>query len=303
MESAMGERARGGAFQGIADFCARVDGKKIAKKAIECLVKSGAFDEFGADRATMFAGIEGAMASAASAHRDRAAGQVSLFGDMGTVAKSTPSRNTAAVPPWSLTEKLGFEKELLGFYVTGHPLDEYRGALENPKFVPIARLSSQENKSTVTVAGQLASVERRFTKKDGKPFAIVVIEDFTDQIEVMIWNEAFTRAQKVLEPGAVVALTGRLDLREEGPRITADEVKPLKKPGADEKPLVLTLNASNATESDLFQIREALVRNPGARRVELVITGGASPARLILPVEFRVTLSDTARKELAQWMR
>jgi DNA polymerase-3 subunit alpha len=155
----------------------------------------------------------------------------------------------------------------------------------------------------VTVAGQLASVERRFTKKDGKPFAIVLIEDLTDQIEVMIWNEAFVRAQKHLEPGAVVALTGRLDLREEGPRITADEVKPLKKPGADEKPLVLTLDAACATEGDLFQIRDALVRNPGARRVELLITGGTSPARLILPVEFRITLSESARKELAQWMR
>ena len=303
MESAMSERARGGAFKGIEDFCARVDGKKISKKAIECLVKSGAFDEFGADRATMFAGIEGAMASAASAHRDRAAGQVSLFGDMGAAAKTTTARKIAAVPPWSLTEKLGYEKELLGFYVTGHPLDEYRSALENPKFVQIARLATQESKSTVTVAGQLASVERRFTKKDGKPFAIVVLEDLTDQIEVMIWNEAFTRVQKHLEVGAVVSLTGRLDLRDEGPRIAADEVKPLKKPGADEKPLVLKLDAASATEGDLLKIRDTLVRNPGTRRVELHITRGTSPVRLTLPQEFRITLSETAREELAQWLR
>jgi DNA polymerase-3 subunit alpha len=303
MESAMSERARRGAFKGVEDFCARVDGKKISKKAIECLVKSGAFDEFGADRATMFGGIEGAMASAASEHRDRAAGQVSLFGDMGTVAKPVTSRSATAVPPWSLTEKLGYEKELLGFYVTGHPLDEYRTALENPKFVRIANLATQESKSTVTVAGQLASVERRFTKKDGKPFAIVVIEDLTDQIEVMIWNEAFTRVQKHLEVGAVVSLTGRLDLRDEGPRIAADEVKPLKKPGADEKPLVLNLDSASATEGDLLKIRDTLVRNPGSRRVELLITRGESPVRLALPQEFRITLSEAAREELSQWMR
>ncbi len=303
MESAMSERARGGPFAGIEDFCARVDGKRISKKAIECLVKSGAFDEFGADRATMFAGIEGAMAAAASAHRDRAAGQVSLFGDMGTVAKSAPARNVALVPPWSLTEKLGFEKELLGFYVTGHPLDEYRSALENPKFVPIARLAVQENKSTVTVAGQLASVERRFTKKDGKPFAIVVIEDLTDQIEVMVWNEAYVRAQKLLEPGAVVSITGRLDLREDGPRISAEDVKPLKKPGADEKPLVLKLDTASATEGDLLKIRETLVRHPGTRRVELLVTRGGALARVVFPAEFRITLSEAAREELAQWLR
>ncbi|MEO6786839.1 MAG: DNA polymerase III subunit alpha [Chthoniobacteraceae bacterium] len=299
MESAMSERARGGAFASLTDFCARVDGKKISKKAIECLVKSGAFDEFGADRATMFAGIEGAMASAASAHRDRAAGQESLFGDMGKVAKTAPARSGPTVPPWSLTEKLGFEKELLGFYVTGHPLDEYRSALESPKYVPIARLATQENKSNVTIAGQLASVEKRFTKKDGKPFAIVVMEDFTGQIEVMIWNESFVRVQKVLEPGAVVALTGRLDLRDEGPRITADEVKPLKKPAPAEAPVVLKLDRSKSTEADLLRIRDVLGRNPGTRRVELSFPDG----RLILPAEFRIALNDSAREELAQWLR
>ncbi len=299
MESAMAERARGGAFKGMEDFCSRVDGKKISKKAIECLVKSGAFDEFGADRATMFAGIEGAMASAASAHRDRAAGQVSLFGDIGVAAPPATKRAVSTVPPWSLTEKLAFEKELLGFYVTGHPLDEYRSALENPKYVPIAKLASQESKSIVTIAGQLASVERKFTKKDGKPFAIVVVEDFTGTIEVMIWNEAFTKVQKHLEAGAVVTLKGRLDQRDEGPRIAADEVTPLKKPAPAEKPLVLSLDRAKSTEADLLRIRDVLGRNPGTRRVELCFSDG----RLILPPEFRIALSESAKEELAQWIR
>jgi DNA polymerase-3 subunit alpha len=160
-----------------------------------------------------------------------------------------------------------------------------------------------ENKSKVTVAGQLASVEKKFAKKDGKPFAIVRIEDLTDQVEVRIWNEAFVRVQKHLENGAVVAITGRLDLRDEGPSITADEVKPVSKPGADEKPLVLKLDTATATEGDLLKIRETLVRNPGTRRVELLVTRGASPVRLTLPQEFRITLSESAREELAQWMR
>ena len=299
MESAMAGRARAGAFKGMEDFCSRVDGKKISKKAIECLVKSGAFDEFGADRATMFAGIEGAMASAASAHRDRAAGQVSLFGDIGVATPPATKRTVSTVPPWSLTEKLAFEKELLGFYVTGHPLDEYRSALENPKYVPIAKLASQESKSIVTIAGQLASVERKFTKKDGKPFAIVVVEDFTGTIEVMIWNEAFTKVQKHLEAGAVVTLKGRLDQRDEGPRIAADEVIPLKKPAPAEKPLVLKLDRAKSTEADLLRIRDVLGRNPGTRRVELCFPDG----RLILPPEFRIALSESAKEELAQWIR
>ncbi len=303
MESAIAERARGGKFRDLADFCTRVDGKRISRKAIECLVKSGAFDEFGTDRATMFAGIEGSMAAAASAHRDRAAGQESLFGDIGAVAKPSAARSAPIVPPWSLTEKLAYEKELLGFYVTGHPLDEYRSALENPRYVPIAKLPSQESKSTVTIAGQLASVEKKFTKKDGKPFAIVVIEDFTGSIEVMIWNEAFTKFQKHLEAGNVISLKGRLDLREEGPRIAADDVTPLKKPESSEKPLVLKLDLATATEGDLLKIRDTLVRNPGKRRVEFLVVRGAPVARLKCGDEFRVALSDSAREELAPWLR
>ena len=276
-----------------------MDGRKINRKAVECLVKSGAFDGFSLDRAAMFASIEGAMAAAASAHRDRAKGQVSLFGDVEVGKTASAARTLVKAAPWSVSEKLGYEKELLGFYVTGHPLDEYRAALANPKFVPIANLAGQENKSTVTVAGQLASVERRFTKKDGKPFAIVVLEDMTGQMEIMVWNEAFTKSQKVLEAGAVVTITGRLDLREEGPRVAADEIKPLKKPAPAEKPLVLRLDRTSATEADLHFIREVIGRNPGRRPVELHFDG----ARLVLPSEYAITLSDAALGELGKWIR
>ena len=303
MEAALAERKRGGPFKGIGDFCARVDGKRISKKAIECLVKSGAFDGFGADRAVMFATIEGAMAAAASAHKDKAAGQGSLFGDEEPAAKTPVSHGATDVPQWSQAEKLAFEKELLGFYVTGHPLDEYRSALQSPKFVPIAKLSEQETKSTVTVAGQLASVEKKFTKKEGKPFAIIVLEDLTDQIEIMVWNESYVKAQKVLEAGAVVSITGRLDLREEGPRITADEIKPLKKPEAPEKPLILTVDRATAKESDLFLIRDVVGRNPGTRRVELRFAGGPQPVRVVLPADFRIAFTDAVKAELAPWLR
>ena len=115
----------------------------------------------------------------------------------------------------------------------------------------------------------------------------------------MIWNDSFVRVQKHLEPGAVVSLKGRLDLREEGPRIAADEVNPLKKPEPAEKPLVLRLDRTKSTESDLLRIRDVLGRNPGTRRVELRFPDG----RLILPSEFRIALNETAKEELAQWLR
>ncbi len=208
-----------------------------------------------------------------------------------------------AVEPWSLAEKLGYEKELLGFYVTGHPLDEYRPLLEGGRFVPIGKLGEQETKSTVSIAGALISVEKRFTKKDSKPFAIVVLEDFTGQLEIMIWSEAYTKVQSQLVQGAAVSITGRLDLREEGPRVTADEVKPLKKPAPVEKPLVLTFDRAKTTEADVLAVRDILREIPGRRRVELCFIGeDGRQVRLLPGDEFRIALTPEAEAQLGPWL-
>ncbi len=301
MQAAIAERESGGIFKSIEDFCARVDSKKINRKVVESLVKCGAFDFTQTDRAQLFAEVEAAMAAAASSQRDKAAGQVSLFGDMMSGSAPTPAKRASiVVPPWSQSEKLAFEKELLGFYVTGHPLDEYRGELEKSKYTPIAKLSEQETKSNVTIAGQLASVDRKFTKKDGKPFAIVILEDLTDQLEVMVWSEAFTKFQKHLEAGKVIALSGRLDLREEGPRVTADKIEPLTK--LDAKPIILKLDRAKATVSDLITIRDIIARNPGTRRIELRFIGGEKPLRIVPDDAFRLNLTEAAKTELARWI-
>ena len=185
--------------------------------------------------------------------------------------------------------------------MTGHPLDEFRPTLENGKFVPIGKLTEQEDKSTVMIAGALVIVEKKFTKKESKPFAIVTLEDFTGQLEVMIWSEAYTKAQSLLVQGAVVSITGRLDLREEGPRLTANEVKPVKKPTAKQPPLVLTLDRRATTEEDLLSIRDAILQNPGRRNVELRFVGeGDTPVRLLPSDDFRV--SPAAEAMLARWV-
>jgi len=303
MEATIAERTKSGDFKTLDDFCARVDSKKINKKAVECLVKCGALDFTGMERAQLHSEIDAALAAASSAHRDRASGQVSLFEDMMSVAKPPASkRSGSAVAPWGHTEKLAFEKELLGFYVTGHPLDEYRSLLESDRFVPIAKLAEQENKSNITIAGQLSVVERKFTKKDGKPFAIVTLEDLTAQIEVMIWNETFNKTQKHLEAGKVVSISGRLDLREEGPRLTADKVDPLNKPTPKEKPLILTFDCTKATEADFLRIRDVLTQNPGTRRVELRLASEGKLMRLLPKEDFKITLTPAATEQLSPWM-
>jgi DNA polymerase-3 subunit alpha len=304
MEAAIAERAAGGPFKSLDDFCGRVDLKKINKKALECLVKCGAFDWTGVERAQLASEIDGALAAASSAHRDRAAGQFSMFDAFETSVAAPSKKNAPSVPPWNSTEKLAFEKELLGFYVTGHPLDDYRPMLESGKFVPIGKLGEEEDKSTVTVAGALTSVEQKFTKKDNKPFAVVVLEDLTASLEVMIWNETFTKSRAHLVQGAVVSITGRLDKREEAPRVVANEVKPVKKPAPPEKPVVLSFDRRSTTEQDLLAVRDIVQQFPGNRRLEFrFFDGEGNRLRMLAGSEFRVTWNAETEKKFAPWMK
>ena len=306
MAAAIVERDSKGAFQSLEDFCGRIDLRKLNKKALECLVKCGAFDWTGVERAQLCAEIDGALAAASSASRDRAVGQFSMFDDFAAAGSTSKTSKLGGprVAPWSSTEKLAFEKELLGFYVTGHPLDDYRSALEKSGITPIAKLSEQEDKSTVTIAGALTSVEKKFTKKENKPFAVVILEDLTASIEVMIWSETFTKSQPHLVQGNVVSITGQLDVREESPRLRANELKPVKKPTPTEKPVVLSFEREQTTEGDLRTVRDAVQRFPGSRRLEFRFTDAEGRRlRMRAGSEFKVAWNDAVQKELSPWLK
>jgi len=304
MEAAVAERDAKGPFLSLEEFCGRIDLRKMNKKALECLVKCGAFDWAGVERAQLVAEIDGALAAASSAHRDRAAGQFSMFDDFAAAKPAGKRAGGPVVPPWSSTEKLAFEKELLGFYVTGHPLDDYRSALEKSGITPIGKLAEQEDKSTVTIAGALTSVEKKFTKRDNKPFAVVVLEDLTASLEVMIWNETFTKSQVQLVQGAVVTITGRLDMREEAPRVVANEVKPVKMPAPADKPVVLCFDRQQTTEADLQTVRAVVERFPGSRRLEFQFQGpDGLRLRMQAGSEFRVAWNAEIARELSPWLK
>jgi DNA polymerase-3 subunit alpha len=302
MEAAIEERAQNGLFKSLDDFCARMDSRKVNKKVIESLVKCGAFDFTGEERAQMFSNIDHALQASASAQRDKAAGQVSLF-DMMSDAPSQRNGTALQVEPWPMAEKLAAEKELLGFYVTGHPLDEYRGTLESGKYTPLASLAEGEDKATVQVAGQLASVEKKFTKKEGKPFAIVVLEDLTGSQEVMIWNDVFAKVVSHLEQGRVVNITARLDLRDESPKLVANDIKPLKPSKTAPRSLVLKFPLETTTEADLLAVAETLRAHPGQQPLEMEFFRlNGRKLRLTPAGEYRVNPTQELRERLKAWL-
>ncbi|MEI6493116.1 MAG: DNA polymerase III subunit alpha, partial [Verrucomicrobiota bacterium] len=268
IETAVSEREKKGPFKSLEDFCSRLDSRTVNRKILESLVKCGAFDPFGKFRSQLFAEIESAMGAAASAQRDRASGQVSLFGDLDMPSDNGSAAGASKVEPWPQQEMLAYEKELLGYYISGHPLDRFAGHFDSGKFSTIAQVLQAEESGTFKLAGLLVTVEKKFSKKDGKPFGVLLLEDFTGSLEITVWEEAFTKNAALLIPGSVIAVNARIARRDDSVRATATSMAALK-PKTSVKPVRLRLSREKMQETDLYQILESIKRHPGPRPLYL----------------------------------
>ena len=309
MAIAIRERNERGEFSSLEDFCSRLDSRVANRKMLENLIKAGAFDFTGRDRAELFACIDESLNASAIAQRDRAAGQVSLFDEethAATVARRQP------IKPWNEHEKLSFEKELLGFYVSGHPLDAYAAVFAAKNYRPIASLGELEDRAQFRIGGAIVEVEKKFTKKEGKPFAVVRLEDLMDTLEVVVWNEVYLKVTEILVPGRVVELKATLDRRDEMVRATAVEIKLLAAAtpnGAtaksEDQTSAIRLRFSSATTGEeLRQVRNILISSPGRHPVQLLFDrGNGSSLQLDAGTEFRVDFTADLAKKLAPWLR
>ncbi len=309
MEAAIRERERGGDFASLQDFCSRLDSRIANRKMLESLIKAGAFDFVGRERAELFACIDEALSASAAAHRDRVAGQVSLFDE--TTAPTTSRKRS--ITPWSEHEKLSYEKELLGFYVSGHPLDAYVDFFAARNYRSIASLGELDDRAPFKIAGAIVEVEKKFTRKEGKPFAVVWVEDLADIIEVVVWNEVYMKVSDVLAAGRVVEIRGTLDKREDGLRAAAQEIRTLtpdKTNGATEgsanavpEPAVVLQFSPAITSNELREVREILASSPGRRPVELLFDrANGSSLRLDAGADFRVDLTRDLQEKLSRWL-
>jgi DNA polymerase-3 subunit alpha len=308
MEAVIREREQRGDFVSLEDFCARLDSRVANRKMLESLIKAGAFDFIGRDRAELYGCIDDAVSASVAAQRDRLAGQVSLFDE---ATASTTSRKRP-VTRWSEHEKLSYEKELLGFYVSGHPLDAYADVFAAKNYRSIASLANLDDRASFKIAGAIVQVEKKFTRKEGKPFAVLWIEDLADMLEVVVWNEVYLKVSDLLTAGRVVEIKGTVDKREEALRATAVEIRSLplgKTNGANEsrgdsgQRTVLLQFSSATTGDDLRQVREILVSSPGLRPVQLLFDrGDGNSLRLDAGVELRVNLTQELEGKLSRWL-
>jgi DNA polymerase-3 subunit alpha len=279
IDSVIQGRVKHGSFKSLHDFCERVDSRAVNRKTIESLIKVGAYDSLGIQRAQLMAGLDGAMAHAGEIQRDRERGQFSLF-DAGNSGSSFKSAATdfPAVPEWGDAERLSYEKELLGFYVTGHPLDRYKQDLQKYAAGPLSELANFKNpkefdeegmtlskdKAEILLGGLISGLRITVTKKNAEKMAIVTLEDMRGKIEVMVWPRVYAEFGALLKLEAIVFIKGRIEWEEDLPRMIASEVYTVQAiAGKMTRSVMIEFRPEAANDDNLHKVQSVLSQNVG----------------------------------------
>jgi DNA polymerase-3 subunit alpha len=227
MESILRTRASEGAFRSLEDFCSRVDLRLVNRRVIESLVKAGAFDSLQLPRAHLMAQVDAALEQGQRQQRERAEGQSSFFDLLPAAPPASPLATAALVPEWADDQRLAFEKEVLGFYVSGHPLARYLGRIEGLEVTWTGRLAAKAPGSPVRLVGHVLELKETTTKR-GNQMAFLTLEDMEGTVEVTVFPEPFKAAASRLRSREPILIRGRLDESDKGRVVLAEEVRALE---------------------------------------------------------------------------
>jgi DNA polymerase-3 subunit alpha len=215
VESILRARREGGAFDSLFDLCERVDLRGVNRRVLESLIKSGSLDGLDARRATLFAGIDRAMEAGQKQQRDAEQGQASLFGSLLAPEEGGGGARLPELPDWGEGERLANEKESLGFFITGHPLERYRDELRQWATGTTANLGELADRPEVAIGGIIAALRLIKTRK-GDRMASFLLEDLEGGVEALVFPEAYKKVAARLADDQVVLVKGRSEVLEEG---------------------------------------------------------------------------------------
>jgi DNA polymerase-3 subunit alpha len=288
------ERERSGPYKGLMDFCARVQSQQVNKKTLESLIRCGAFDFPGMHRSRLFGGIDFAMNRASAAQRDKQSGQASLFdmldaGDTRTLSDS----QLPEAQPWHESDLLVGERELLGVYMSGHPLSQYEKLLARYQLTDVQGLSEIEDGKSTRLGGLISSLTQRFTKKKD-PMAVLRLEDLDGNVEVVVYPEAYQEYKGVLQADKAVLLCGDVKHEENEVKLIASEVYPLEDaPKLFAERLSIHLPAGHLSDALMLELRGLLEAHPG-RTTVVVCLQFASGEKVFLDTDntYKVTCDE-----------
>ncbi len=300
VESIDRARAEGGAFGSIYDFCERVDLSAVNRRMIESFIKAGAMDSLQGTRAQLFAALDNAMESGARAWRDRASGQSGLFADM--MQSASPEEHPLPkVPNWSSHEQLSGEKAMLGFYITGHPLDQYMDKVKELATYSTSNLEGLAKNAEVALCGILTGITNK-RNKEGKMWAAFQVEDLEGAVDAMAFSTQYERLAPALQEDKAVLVRGLALPEESGPpKISVQDIIPLENARVNLPALIsikVPLNGSGEARR-ANALHELFARKPGETEVRLRLEKSRDFS-VILDVSAKVRPDKEFRAEVAR---
>ncbi len=292
MESVVRERAANGPFKDLFDFAGRCDPKAVNKRLLESLSAAGAFDSLHKNRAQSHAGVEAMVAHAQASANERTSAQVSLFGGDPTLAPT--AKALPQITDWPAMERLRYEFDAIGFYLSAHPLDAYAKSLQRLKVISSAAIATQligTEQARVKLAGTVVSKKER-TSARGNRFAFVQLSDASGMYEITLFSEVLAAARDLLETGKAVMVTADAKRDGEGVRLLGNRIQLLEEVAASAAP---TLRVHLIEETALAGVKTVIAGIPKGRgSISLVLDLGPDhEAELQIPGGFAITPAST----------
>jgi DNA polymerase-3 subunit alpha len=299
--SIVAKRATAGRYESFGDFLAKVDASVCNKKTIESLIKGGAFDSLNHPRKGLTLVYLEAIDSVMEAKRAESIGQFDLFGSGPGAANSNISGVEIDIPnqEWDKALLLSYEREMLGLYVSDHPLLGVEHLLRSSTDMPISHISEDGvgHEQIVTIGGLITQIQRKVSRQ-GTPWAIVTVEDLEGAVDVMFFSNSYTQHAMNLMEDRIVIVRGRIDKREEQVKIMALDLSTPDISLAPSGPLIISMDTLRCTPPVVDRIKEILRSHPGKREVHLKLDDGRKSLVMKIGDDLRVTASPSLSADL-----
>ncbi len=293
VETLVKARAAGGSFKDLFELASRVPAGSLNRRVLESLAAAGACDPLGGERARLHAGAATALEYASALHRDQASGQSSLFGESEGELGVAVAPPLPEVPEWTRRERGAREKEVLGFYFSGHPLEHLRADIERVATHGIAQALELGDGAEVRVVGLVGEI-KQLTTKAGKLMAMVVLEDLSGRVECTLFPEAYEQARGQLATESIVVASGRIEVRDErGVKLLLSEIRPWEEAQHQFRAVLhIEVRAEDLTEERIAGLDEVLSAYPGDSEVVLHIVKPDHSRMAMRSRRFRVRAHD-----------
>ena len=301
-------REEKGPFTDFSDYLEKIDTLPCSKRVTESLIKAGAFDSMGHTRTGLMLIHEDAIDSVITTKKAADKGQFDLFASLSGEDAASSSVFAISVPEdnWERKHELALEREMLGLYVSGHPLDGFDEALAAQTDTPLTTILGGELRhgQEVTIGGIISGVDRRFSKKDGSPWAIVTLEDHNGaSVELLVFNKVYALVGSMIAEDNIVLAKAHVSIREDRMSLFCDDMKmPDLGVAGGGVPLRLTMRTDQCSMSNIAKLKEVLVANPGDSDVYLNLVDGENSTIMVLGEHLRVDRSGSLMGDLKATM-